>query len=97
MRQTNFGKFLEKADEIRMEKQLEGASIAEQEKAAADYFGMTVIKYRMVRSAALQAKRAQQKFEILYYRGTHADATAIDIATALSLPELQVKAALEIG
>ena len=97
MKQSNFDKFLEKAEEIRMEKQLEGASVAEQEKAAADYFGMCVYDYRLAKSAARQAKRAQQKFTILYYCGTHPDVSTADIAKALLLPEVQVKTILENG
>lgn len=92
---SNFDMFLEKAANLVIETSLDGQSYAASEKAAADYYGMSLIDYRYARSAALKARRARQTFEIRYYKGTHPDATAAQIAEALKLPEVQIKAVMD--
>ena len=95
MDNTNFDRFLLKDEEIRKEKQLEGESVYEQELSVAHYFGMSLIGYRITRSAALSARRARENFEIRYYLGTHPDASVAEIAHKLGLSEAHVKAVLE--
>lgn len=92
---SNFDTFLEKAAKLVIDSSLEGQSYAVSEKAVADYYGMSLIDYRYARSAALKARRARQTFEIRYYKGTHPDATAAEIAKALELPEVQIKAVMD--
>lgn len=96
MENTNFDRFLLKDEEIRKEKQLEGESIFEQELSVAHYFGMSLIGYRITRSAALRARRARETFEIKYYLGTHPDASVAEIAHKLGLSEAHVKVVIEI-
>lgn len=92
---SNFDMFLEKAAEMVVTSSLDGKSYAASEKEVADYYSMSLIDYRLTRSAALKARRARQTFEIRYYKGTHPDATAAEIATALKLPEVQIKAVMD--
>lgn len=96
MDNTKFDRFLQKDEEIRTEKLLEGESSYEQELSVAHYFGMSLVGYRSTRSAALRARRARETFEIKYYLGTHPDASVAEIALKLGLSVAHVKVVLEI-
>lgn len=95
MDNTNFDRFIEKANGIVSKQKIEGATNAEAEREVAHYFGMSKLDYRVTRSAALRARRAREAFEVHYYRGTHPEATVVEIASVLGLTEAHVKAALE--
>lgn len=95
MNTTNFEHFIDKAKQIVIDESLDGKSYQDSERDVANYFGMSLVDYRKTRSAALKARRAQQTFEIRYYIGTHPEAKPAEIAAALKLPEVQVKAVID--
>lgn len=95
MDNTNFDRFINKANEIVSKQEIEGATNAEAEREVAHYFGMSKLDYRITRSAALRARRAREAFEVHYYRGTHPEATVAEIALALCLTEAHVKAVID--
>lgn len=95
MDNTNFDRFINKSNEIVSNQKIEGATNAEAEREVAHYFGMSKLDYRITRSAAIRARRAREAFEVHYYRGTHPDASIAEIALALDLTEVHVKALID--